>query len=174
MTTVTIPLSKGKLVLALLLSGVFVAMGIWLWGRASSFSGIHEVKALFGGIMCVVFFGAIGIIQFIKLFDGRAGLVLDEIGIHRMGVLNYHSVIRWDHITHCTVEKVQRTRLLMIHVDNTEEVLSAMNPLARFSQRMMLSRYGAPYSLSSNALKCDFDELKELIEAGIAGWRNRA
>ena len=174
MRTVAIPLSKGKLVIALLGSCAFVALGIWLWGRSGTFTGINAIRAPIAALLCMVFFGGIAIIQLIKLFDQRAGLVLNELGVHRMGLLNYQPVIPWKHITHCSIDKIQHTRLLLIHVDNVEEVLAAMKPLARWSQRIPLSRFGTPYSLSSNALKCDFDELKRMIQAGIDGWKKVA
>ena len=88
-----------------------------------------------------------------------------------MGVFNYHDVIPWEHITHCTVGKIERTKLLYIHVDNVEEVLARMSAVARRFHRISSGSTGTPFSLSSAALQRNFDGLKELIETGIVTFR---
>lgn len=172
MQTISIPLSKRKLWLLLFGSCAFVALGIWLWGRLPHYEGFTKVKAAFGAVACMVFFG-LGIPIFLfKLIDRRAGLVINDNGIYRMGVFNYHDVIRWEHITHCTIGRIERTKLLYIHVDNVQEVISRMSAVARWFQRMTIASTGTPFSLSSAALQGNFDDLKELIEAGITAHRN--
>jgi hypothetical protein len=106
-----------------------------------------------------------------KLFDKRPGLVLNDEGIHRLGVFKFQPVIPWKHITHCSITSVKSTKILLVHVDNVEDALVRMNPVSRAIQRMMLRQYGTPYSLTSNTLQCDMDELKRTIENGI-GARN--
>lgn len=171
MTPVTIPLSKGKMLLAFLGSCAFVALGCWLWDRRDHYAGFDHAKALFGAVSCMVFFGALALVQAFKLFDQRAGLVMDGTGIYRMGLFSYQPPIRWENITHLSEARVQRTRLLLVHVNNTAEILATMKPFRRWLQRMSLSRYGTPCALSSNQLKCDFGELKDLIQKGVEGWR---
>ncbi|HRH70233.1 MAG: hypothetical protein JNL43_13240 [Flavobacteriales bacterium] len=173
METISVPLSKRKLWLLLLASCLFVAVGIWLWGEAPSYDDLDRIKATFASVVCVIFFGLCIPVFVFKIIDRRAGVVINDQGIYRMGVFNYHDVIPWKHITHCTIGKIQRTRLLHIHVDNVEEILADLSPLKRWSQRMSIASSGTPYSLSSAALEGNFDDLKELIEAGIATYRDR-
>ncbi len=171
MKTVAIPLSKGKVLLWFLVNGLFVAGGIWLWGKAPTYDGLTQARALFVAITCIVFFGAGVVVLGAKLFDQRPGLVLNEGGVHRLGMFRFQPVIPWNHITHCSIAKVKSTRILLIHVDNVEEVLMRMPPITRWMQRLVLSRYGTPYSLTSNTLQCDMEQLKEMIENGAEAYR---
>ena len=171
METISVPLSKRKLWLLLLASCLFVALGIWLWGQAPTYDEFDRIKAKFASVSCVIFFGLCIPVFLFKVVDRCAGLVINDKGIYRLGVFNYHDVIPWEHITHCTIGKIQRTKLLHIHVDNVEEVIGRMSPIARWFQRMSIASIGTPYSLSSAALEGNFDDLKELIEAGIAAYR---
>jgi hypothetical protein len=62
---------------------------------------------------------------------------------------------------------VKSTKILLVHVDNVEEVLMRLPPLTRWSQRLAIAQFGTPYSLTSNTLQCDLDDLKRTIENGI-------
>lgn len=173
MNPVTILQSKSKLFSYFLLSLAFVAGGIWVWGVADDYTGFKHWKALIGAVICVPFFG-LGVVVFgFKLFDTRPGLILNDQGIHRLGVFGFQPVIRWEHITHCSVTQVKRTTILLIHVDNAEEVLTHLSPIARWSQRLALDQFGTPFSVSSNNLRINIEELKELIENGVAAHRAR-
>ncbi len=142
--------------------------------QAPTYDDFDRIKATFASVSCVIFFG-MGIPVFLfKLFDRRAGVVINEKGIYRMGVFNYHDVIPWEHITHCTIGRIQRTKLLHIHVDNVEEILAQHPPFKRWFHRMSVTSSGTPFSLSSAALVGNFDDLKELIEAGISAHRRTA
>lgn len=172
METLSIPLSKRKLWLLLLASCLFFAFGIWLWGQAPSYDDLDRIKATFASVACVIFFGPCIPVFAFKVFDRRAGVVINDKGIYRMGVFNYHDVIPWMHITHCTLGKIQRTKLLLIHVDNVEAILARLSPFTRWLQRMGIASSGTPYSLSSAGLEWNFEDLKQLIEAGILAHRN--
>lgn len=171
METISVPLSKRKLWLLLIASCAFVAGGFWLWDRTPTYDGFDRIKATFASVTCMIFFG-LGIPVFVfKIIDQRAGVVINSTGIYRLGLFNYNDVIPWKHITHCSISQVQRTKLLLIHVDNVEEVIARLPPFARWFQRMTIASSGTPFSLSSAALQGNFNDLKELIEAGIAAHR---
>ena len=174
MTPVTIPLNKGRLFLILLLSLAFVAGGIWLWNTADEHAGFKHWKAIIGAVLCIAFFG-LGVVVFAyKLFDSRPGLILNDEGVHRLGLFGFQPAIRWEHITHCSITKVKSTRILLIHVNNVEEVLDRLSPFARWSQRLAVTQYGTPHSLASTNLKTGIEELKDLIEKGAAAHRDRS
>ncbi len=172
METRSIPLSKKKLWLLLLLSCLFVGIGIWLWGKSSEFVTYDRFRARFASITCTSFFGACIPLFAFKVIDKRPGVIINDLGIYRLGLFNYHPVIPWRHITHCTITQIQRTKLLMIHVDNVEEILQAMSPVPRWFQRLTVSSTGTPYSLSAAALQGNFDDLKTFIETGIEVHRS--
>lgn len=168
MTPISFPLHKGKLLRWFLMSALFMVLGLWLGRKASSFEGLTAVRAWFGAISCMLFAAAGIIVLGSKLLDKRPGLVLNDEGIHRLGVFAFQPVIPWKHITHCSITSVKSTKILLVYVNNVEEVLMRMPPLTRWFQRMAISQYGTPYSLTSNTLQCDLDELKRTIENGVA------
>ncbi len=167
MTPIAIPLHKGKLLVWFLMSALFMVLGLWLGRKASSFEGLPAARAWFGAISCILFAAAGMIVLGSKLFDKRPGLVLNDEGIHRLGVFKFQPVIAWEHITHCTITSVNSTKILLVHVNNVDEVLARMDPVSRAIQRMMLSHYGTPYSLTSNTLQYDLRDLQRMIENGI-------
>jgi hypothetical protein len=174
MTPVTIPLSKGKLLLTILGGCAFVAIGIWMWRSADDYSGFKHWKALVGAGLCVPCFGLGVLVLTYKLFDSRPGLVLNDEGIHRLGLFTFWPPIPWKHITHCSITKVKRTSMLAIHVDNEQEILARLGPFTRWLKRMSIAQYGAPHVLASANLKIGIQELKELIEKGAAAHRERS
>jgi hypothetical protein len=165
-----IPLNKWKTRLLFALSCGFVALGYWLLGRADAYVGWDHWKALFAAWSSLVFFGFGALVLAFKSFDHRPGVIINEKGIYRLGVFNYHLPILWARIRHCSETKVRSTRLLLIHVDNTEEVLAGTPPITRWFKRLTLAHGGALYRLSSAVLDCDFDELRGLVEGGIANF----
>lgn len=166
MTPISIPLHKGKLLRWFLMSGLFMVLGLWLAQKASSFEGSTAARAWFVAISCMLFAGAGMVVLGSKLFDKRPGLVLNDEGIHRLGVFAFQPVIPWKRITHCSITNVKGTKILLVHVDNVEEVLARMNPVSRAMQRLVLGQYGTPHSLTSNTLECDLADLKRTIENG--------
>lgn len=143
MKTVTIQQNKGRLFLYLLMSLAFVAGGIWLWGKADEYTGFNHWKALLGAGICIPAFGMGAFVFTYKLFDQRAGIVLNENGIHRLGLFKYHPIIPWSDVSRCSIEKVRRTRFLHLHV---------------YSRT-------APHVIGG-ALKGSLEDVKKLIENG--------
>ena len=170
--TRTVPLSKRKLVFALLGCMVFVALGIWLWGRRDQYEGFAHTKAVFASVTCMLFFGAgIPVLAF-KVFDTRPGLVLNAQGIHSLGLFGFRPVIPWHHITGTRIVQLPqgRVRILLIDTDNVEETLAGMSGITRLVARFSLAQYGALHSVASNNLQVDIDELQRIIES----WRETA
>ena len=110
MAPVSIPLHKGKLLRWFLMSALFMVLGLWLGRKASSFEGLTAARAWFGAISCMLFAGAGMVVLGSKLFDQRPGLVLNDEGIHRLGVFKFQPVIPWKHITHCSITSVKSTK----------------------------------------------------------------
>ncbi len=167
-TTRTVPLSKRKLMLALLGCMAFVALGIWLWGRRDQYEGFAYTKAVFASVTCLLFFGAgIPVLAF-KVFDTRPGLVLNAQGIHCLGLFGFRPVIPWHHITGTRIVQLPRgrVRILLIDTDNVEEHLRALSAIPRWIARFSLAQYGALHSVASNNLQIHLEELQALIEAG--------
>src|SRR5262245_19949122 len=105
-----IALSKAKIVLLLMGSGVFVAAGLFLWANADQFSSPLYVEAV--AIAAIGFFGLCGLFALFKLFDTTPGLILDAEGITDNSSAVSAGRIPWSDITGFTITSVQKQRFL--------------------------------------------------------------
>ncbi|HSY77880.1 MAG TPA: STM3941 family protein, partial [Bacteroidia bacterium] len=59
--------------------------------------------------------------------------------------------------------KIKRTKLLLIFMDNTEEIINRESTWKQKMMKLSLRTYGTPISIGSGTLKCNFDELEKLL-----------
>lgn len=170
MNRIEIPLSKTKI--ALLLAGAigFVVLGILFILTPDTF-----VSPVFGnpmtirvaGIAAVVFFGSAGAYGVTKLFDKGIGLLIDESGIADNTSAAGIGLIEWTDITEIRTEQVMSTKFLLIFTANPDKYLSRANGFKRKLMKANMNRYGTPLSITSNTLKCRFNDLERLIKDGF-------
>lgn len=166
---IEIPLSKNKMILALLSSIVFVAIGFWF--LINQPKGNHwllgnQTLSYIIGLASILFFG-IGAIAIIRtISDKKPGLT-----INRQGIIDNSSgvsagPIPWSDIHEIKITQVMGQKFLMIIVGNPEDYLEKVrNPLKRNAMKINHKSYGSPISISSNALQTNFDELHKLLNA---------
>ncbi len=165
MNKIEIPLSKTKINLIILGSVMFVAAGLWmLFYMADQQTRFDPVFVKIVGIFAVLFFGATGILSFVKLFDGKPGLTIDENGIinNSSGVSN--NLIEWNDVTGIRTEQVMSTKFVLIDVSKPEKYIERANKIKGKMMMSNLKMYGTPLSIASTSLKCSFDELETLIK----------
>ncbi|MES2765853.1 MAG: STM3941 family protein [Bacteroidota bacterium] len=172
---VEIPLSKSKLVLILLGSLAFVAIGFWL---ISSFIteplGRHNhILSMLAGFASCIFFGFIAIFLIIKLFKNeRIGLIINEQGIfdNSSGVAS--GQILWEDLLEIEVLEVGRQKFIALFVKNPEDYIKRQtNLITRKGMGMNYKMYGTPIQLGANTLTCNFETLKELVERGFKNYK---
>ncbi len=166
MNKVEIPLSKTKIILLLLGGLVFVIAGILLTINPEEFiSSIMRSPQIIriGGIIAVLFFGTGSVYVIRKLFDKQMGLIIDEEGIidntNALGLV----FIRWTDIKKIKTEQVASTKFLLIYTKNPDKYL---NRIKGFKRKLMEGNnimYGTPLSITSNSLRCNFNDLEKLI-----------
>jgi len=167
-------LSKKRKLIPLLLISVAICLGAArLLHRVSHLEGIIFTVAWLIAIMCIIGFCAITTFYLFKLLDPRPGAIINAHGIRLMGIVGYHPLIPWEHITHCSNSRILQTRLLLVYVDNVDEALARMPTIGRLVQQLTVATAGTPHILSSAALQGNFDDLKNLIEGGIAAYAER-
>ncbi len=163
-----IPLSKTKIVLLTLGSLVFVAGGAWMW----TFGGPEiTMDTLFYKIIslaAVLFFGMTGIYGLTKLFDNKPGLVINQQGLIDNSSAVSGKLIKWSDIEGLEISQIQSTKFILIFVHNPQHYIDQASYVGRFWMKMNHKTYGTPLSISSNSLKCNFDELVVLIEKHLA------
>ena len=165
---IEIPLSKGKLTIILIGSIAFVAIGLWF-----VISPPFIQNGLFGnptlifvaGITSILFFGFCAFTIFKKLQDNKSGLIIDKTGItdNASGISAGH--IPWSDIKAITTSQVLDQKFLMILVNNPNDYIRRQtNVIKRKVAEMNYKSYGSPISISANSLKCDFYELKNILQ----------
>lgn len=165
---IEIPLSKGKLIMLLIGSIAFVAIGLWF---AISPPPIHRgiskspILIFIIGVVAILFFGFTAFMILKKLQDNKAGLIIDENGItdNASGISAGH--IPWKDIKEITTAQVMNQKFVMIIVNNPDEYIGRQtNAIKRKGATINYKSYGSPISISANALKCEFDELKNILQ----------
>ena len=166
MKEIKIELSKRKLVLLLSAGIGFVFFGCWFLVNPSNFvnfSTRNEIIVFIAGILGVVVFGVASVFLFIKLFDKKAGLVINNQGIIDNTNSSSMGLISWPEITKIYKKKVISTEILIIEIRNPEEYIQKANGLKKLGLKQNLKSYGTPITLTAVGLKCSFDELERLV-----------
>jgi hypothetical protein len=167
---IEIQLSKGKSFLILLGAIAFVVAGIWFVIMPPQ--GYNPIFIRLVGIAAILFFG-FGIITAIRMIlDKKAGLVIDSTGItdNASGISAGH--IAWKNVVEIKSIKIKNQNILMIIVNNPAEYINRQqNPISRQMAEMNNKIYGSPISISSVALKCDFNKLNTILQEQLKRWK---
>lgn len=173
---ITIPLSKGKLLLTILGTFAFVAIGIWfvLAPPSTYIPFFGRAVTIVIGIISILFFGGIAILIIRKLFDQRPGLVIDKQGLmDNSGGLSAGQIL-WQDIEDIQVLQIQRQRMILILVNNPQDYLDRQsNAWKRKLMAINYRQYGTPISISTNGLKISFDELLEMLKHHLAAFQQK-
>jgi len=147
--------SKAKLLLAIAGALAFVAISVLIMMRRhASFIDIA------GGAAGLIFFGLCAIIVAVRLFDGRAVLVIDETGIFDRRAKD--RLLPWTSIAHIVPTRVGRQRFYL--------VLSAV-PLQQFTEsrhKRALQALNRPWAgngffVGASGLDVSFERIGEAI-----------
>ncbi len=166
---IEVPLSQNKMLLAIGGSILFVLLGVWLFVSADSFQE-NSVRLLRNpiivkgaGVLAILCFGVMAGMGIKKLFDKKIGLSIDAHGITDNSNTSSVGFIEWDDITRIETQQVMSTKFLLIHVRNPEKYIEKASGMKAKLMRSNMQMYGTPISITSNTLKCSFDELEKLI-----------
>ena len=164
---IEIQLSKIKLLLMLVGSLTFVALGLWLVitrPTAHHFHRYNSTTMLIAGYASIIFFGLCALIAMRKLFDNRPGLVIDDLGLSDNSSGVSSGQILWADILNISVIEIQRQKIIMLQVNNPQDYINRQtNFFKRKLMKINLNKFGSPLSISSNALKISFVELHKLL-----------
>ena len=161
---IEIPLSKGKLVLMFAGSLLFVVAGFWFIKDPETFTKTifrpSPTLIIIAGYASVVFFGICTLFSFRKLFDTKAGIVIDDKGIHDNSSGVSAGFIPWIDITNISTIEISRQKLIMIEVSNPDVYINRQtNFIAKKAAAINHKMYGSPISITANSLKYSFDDL---------------
>ena len=163
-----IELSKKKILLLILGSCIFVALGVWL---ASLDEAILQAQSRFRnpvlvhglGLVAVAFFGLCGVVGIKKLFTKKPGLVFNSSGIVDNASGVSAGLIPWTEIIGAEVFEIQKQDILVIKVTDPQKFVDRGGLLKRVFNKANYKMCGSPIAISSNTLKMDFSELLSLF-----------
>jgi len=158
-----IPLSKTKLMLLLLLTVAFTAIGLWFLLMQN---GVQMYKI--AGVIAILVFGfALSIIAR-KLQDNTPGLVIDDSGIMDNSNALAAGLIIWRDIKNVFVVEIGSQKFIMVEVYNPDKYIDRQHHyLQKKAMQYNLKTYGSPVSITGNGLKCTFDNLYKLIRTNL-------
>ncbi len=164
-TKIEIPLSKFKMVVLLLGSLLFVALGILMLLNAERMQTqtFGPIWVMGFGVLGTLFFGAIAISVARKLFSKKAGLIIDAKGISDNSSGVSAGFIPWEAILGIRTVQVMTTKFLLIDIKEPNMYLKKMRGMKLQAMRANFKKYGTPISISSAALKYDFRQLEQLL-----------
>lgn len=169
---IVIPLSKTKIVFLTLGAIVFLIIGCWLLSIADTQTRYDPTIIKLVTFNCFVFFGLCGLIGFRKLFDTKPGIVIDQFGItDNSSAIGGHR-IKWNDITHFTIESVKRTKFILIHVKNPREYIDQSNTFKRFWLNLNNRIYGTPLSIAATTLQYNVSDLFDILEKQWKQYKN--
>lgn len=164
---IEIPFSKQKMLMTLLGSIAFVGLGIWFLINPPKISNpifVNPTLIFIVGLTSVLFFGLAAVTIFRKFSDKKPGLIISRHGITDNSSGVSAGLIPWTDIQEIKISQVMSQKFLMFIVSNPQDYLDKVtNPLKRIAMKMNYKTYGSPISISSNALRTNFNELQNLL-----------
>jgi hypothetical protein len=162
---IEIPLSKVKLTMLIAASFAFVAIGLWiLIFQPKSIIFRNQLFNSIMSVLAILFFGSAAIVLLLKLRDDNPGITIDRTGIHvNAGSVSF-GLIKWDDIEDVKAILYNNKDLMLILVKNPEYYIERQNSF--FNRKLMKISWkylATPITISSNSLKCSFEQLKSIL-----------
>jgi hypothetical protein len=164
---IEIPLSKSKIIMMIIGTSAFVAIGLWFviappqiknsyWG--------HPARIAITGYASILFFGLCAAFFIRKLPESKPGLIIDSTGLlDNSGALSAGQIL-WTDIENISVLEMHKQKLLMVEVKNPREYIDRQKSLLkRKGMELNYKMYGTPLSITANGLKMPFNELLTLV-----------
>lgn len=101
----------------------------------------------------------------------QVGLVVDEVGINDTSTPTALGLIKWEEITKIESLDIEGTLFLLIHVVNPEQYLERTKYFSRRPLKVGIKMYGTPVIISTHSLKCNFDELEDLLYTSLEKYK---
>ena len=164
---IEIPLNKSKIILMLIGSLAFIAIGCWFVIAPPTIENSYwgsPAKLTIAGYLSIVFFGLCAFVFLRKLPDNKPGLIIDDTGlVDNSGGLSAGRIL-WSDVEDISVMEIHSQKMIMLHVTNPQQYIERQkNMFKRKGMEMNNKMYGTPISITANGLKTSFDELLNIL-----------
>lgn len=163
-----IPASRTKTFFLLVIALGFVALGLWFLSLdrevIEARDRYNNPLFIYGiGWATVLFFGLAAVAIAWRLISAKPALVLDDQGI-RIFAMSQSTFIPWRDITGLAVFELQRTKMMVLKLNDPEKYIEIGGRIRRSLARANYNMCGSPITIASNTVKLSFGELQELVE----------
>jgi hypothetical protein len=176
MQPIEIRASKKKLILSLIGSIAFVAVGIWLITGPEIEMPIlgNPVFVMITGYTCVAFFGLIAIVLIGRLGKPLKGLTLSSEGIEDHSTAVSAGFIPWTDIKEIREAKTFNQQFIVVVVHNPQEYIDRQgNFIKRKSVQSNYKIYGSPVTIATAPLDAKFEDVKRALQEQLYNFKNR-
>ncbi|NBL65837.1 hypothetical protein GV828_11555 [Flavobacterium sp. NST-5] len=168
--TISIPLSKGKMLISLILALGFVGLSIYFLSAKDYFLHIINSPVLISivGIAGIIFFGFSAIIIIRKLLVPKEGLIINSQGITDNSSGVSAGFIPWDIIVEIKEVSVMNQKFVSIQLNNPEKfIASQQNNFIKKVMTVNHEKFGSAVSISANNLKTNHVQLLDLLQSHL-------
>lgn len=171
----SISLSRFKLIKSLVISILFVLIGLWMiLFQPETGNPIFNAPLIKYGaaIVCIFFFSWAALALARKLGQKESGILIDENGITDRSSANSVGLIEWKDITGFSSAKMMRQKFILVQVTNPKNYIEkASSAVLKKSLEYNAGTFGTPIAISANALACKLPELEARLKKGLAEFR---
>lgn len=166
MVTRAIERSRVKAMVLTLGALAFVVTGVWMVTIDDRYRGLPT--PVIGGAS-ILFFGACLVYGVRKLFDKTPALIVRGDGFDDRSSAVAVGFVPWSDVREIAVMRVSGQRFIAVRVHDTQKYVDRGTSFQRMARRANTGLCGTPVTISASALRISFDELKQLLEAGVNG-----
>lgn len=173
-----VELSKTKTRLIFFGSLLFVALGSYfLTLDRDAFESLRRFNSptlVYGiGLISILFFGAVGLFAFKKLFDKAPGLVINSEGLIDNSSAVSLGVMPWADISSVDQMEIMGQKFICIFFEDPQKYLGRGNFLQKRVHHMNMAMCGTPATISANTLQADFPYLYCSIKTAFENYSSK-
>jgi hypothetical protein len=169
---IRIPLSKTKIVLIFFGSVIFLFLFVWIFQNPTLSDRYDPLIIQLVAIGSFIFFSITAVYAIIKLFDRKPGLIITKEGIIDNSSAVAAGLVRWDNVKDIKYTNIMGTRIIALPLHNPELVLTRQKGIKKFLMKLNKDGFDSPVQISSNTLRCNFDELYDIIEKQLIAHKS--
>lgn len=172
--SIIIKTNKKSIIIGLIGSLVFIIVGLFMITKPDSIGRYSESIIQTCGIIGNLFFGLTSIYLTKKIYDKKAGLIMDKSGlVINTSIISKHS-IKWDELRGTDLTKIGKEKILFLYLNDSKGFIKKFNPIEQFLMRLNLSIYGSPNGISMRSINYDIDKLTRQIQYRIKNWAQQS
>lgn len=169
---IEIPLSKSKLVKLIVVSLVFIIIGIWLITKPPTIGNPilgNSTLIFIVGASSILMFGTMLIFLIKKIFDKKPGLIISDNGMLDNMSLFSAGYIPWSDVIEIKEILIKKQKMMNVVVKDPQDYIKKQkNGLTKKFLQMNYDASGMVIGISDVSLQCSYSELKDLLNERFA------